>query len=277
MKKIRGICLSLLLLFLFCVPVFGRTPGYEGYVFDNAGLFTQEEAAALSESAQKIGEEWDLDVFFLTTEDTQGLSAREYAAQFYIDGDFGLGAEKSGIVFIIDMGGRDAQMVTAGTAIDIFTDYYIDGIWNKVKPYLSDGNYYEAMSLFLEDVNYYCGEYQQYLADPEGYVSEYQMAKADNRLLLCMGIAFVLSIVIAGLSVVMMKREHDNVRPYTDGRAYLKENGLHMQIDRDSFVSTHTIRTEIPKNNDHGGSSWGGGSSTFSHGGRSFGGGGGRF
>lgn len=274
MRKIRYFCLTLCFLLLFSVTAFGRT---EGYVFDEAGLYSQEEAAELSARAQKIGQDWGLDVLFLTTEDTGGLSAREYAAQFFIDGDFGLGEDQSGIVFIIDMGGRDAQMVTAGTAIDIFTDYYIDGIWNKVKPYLSDGKYYEAMSLFLDDVAYYCGEYQQYLSDPDGYVSEYQMAKADNTMLLCMGVAFVLSIVIAGLSVASMKRSHNNVRPYTDGRAYLKENGLRMDIDRDSFVSTHTIRTEIPKNNNHGGSSWGGGSSTFSHGGRSFGGGGGKF
>lgn len=274
MRKMRFFCLTLCFLLLFSVTAFGRT---EGYVFDEAGLYTQEEAAELSSRAQKIGQDWGLDVLFLTTEDTGELSAREYAAQFYIDGDFGLGEDQSGIIFIIDMGGRDAQMVTAGKAIDIFTDYYIDGIWNQVKPYLSEENYYGAMSLFLDNVDYYCGEYQQYLANPEGYVSEYQMSKANNTMLLCMGVAFILSIVIAGLSVVSMKRSHNNVHPYTDGRAYLKENGLHMNIDRDSFVSTHTIRTEIPKNDNHGGSSWGGGSSTFSHGGRSFGGGGGKF
>lgn len=273
MRKIRWFLMILCFTFLFSVTAFART---EGYVFDDADLYTADEETDLAARAEAMGEKWGLDVFFMTTQNTEGMPAREYAAQFYLNGGFGIGEEKSGIVFIIDMGERDAQMVTSGKAIDIFTDYYIDVIWNEVSPYLSDGAYYEAMSLFLDNVDHYCGEYEKYLANPDGYVSEYQMSKSSSKLLLATGIAFVLSIAIAGLCVVQMKRGHNNVRPFTDGRAYLKENGLHLDINRDSFVSTHTTRTPIPKNNDSG-SSWGGGSSTFSSGGSSFGGGGGKF
>ena len=84
------------------------------------------------------------------------------------------------------------------------------------------------------------------------------------------------------LAVNSMKKACKNVRPYTDGRAYLKENGYHLTVNRDSFASTHTALMPIPKDDDHhsggiSGGSWGGGSSTFSSGGRSFGGGGGKF
>ena len=111
--------LTLVLCFTGSLTAFGRT---EGHVFDEAGLYTQEEAADLTSRAEAIGETYGMDVLFLTTTDTQGLEAREYAAQFFLDGDFGYGEEKDGIVFIIDMGSRDAQMVTSGEGIRIFTD-----------------------------------------------------------------------------------------------------------------------------------------------------------
>lgn len=275
MRKTGLICLlTLVLCFTGSLTAFGRT---EGHVFDEAGLYTQEEAADLTARAEEIGKTYGMDVLFLTTTDTQGLAAREYAAQFFLDGDFGYGAEQDGIVFIIDMGGRDAQMVTSGEAIDIFTDYYIDQIWKEVQPMLSDGAYYDAMSAFLTDVTYYCGEYQKYLADPEAYQSAYEKAQQRRNLMIYMGIALVFGLIIAGVSVVFMRKSHNNVKPFTDGRAYLKENGVHFDVNRDAFVTTHTVRTPIPKNDDHDSSSWGGGSSTFSSGGHTFGGGGGKF
>lgn len=275
MRKTGLVCL---LTFILCLTgsltAFGRM---EGNVFDEAGLYTQEEAADLTSRAEAIGETYGLDVIFLTTTDTQGLEARAYAAQFFLDGDFGYGEERDGIVFIIDMGSRDAQMVTSGEGIRIFTDYYIDKIWNEVRPSLSDGAYYDAMSTFLTDVEYYCGEYQKYLSDPEAYQSEYQKAQESRNVLAYVGISLIFALVVAGVSVVFMRKSHNNVKPFTDGRAYLKENGVRFDVNRDSFVTTHTVRTPIPKNDDHDSSSWGGGSSTFSSGGHTFGGGGGKF
>ena len=275
MRKTGLVCLLTLILCLTgSMKDFGRM---EGHVFDNAGLYTQEEAADLTSRAEAIGETYGLDVIFLTTTDTQGLEAREYAAQFFLDGDFGYGEEQDGIVFIIDMGSRDAQMVTSGEGIRIFTDYYIDKIWNEVQPILSDGAYYDAMSTFLTDVEYYCGEYQKYLANPEAYQSEYQKEQESRNVLAYVGISLIFALIVAGVSVVFMRKGHNNVKPFTDGRAYLKENGVNFRVNQDSFVTTHTTRKRIIKNENNNNNSWGGGSSTFSSGGHNFGGGGGKF
>jgi uncharacterized protein len=97
-------------------------------------------------------------------------------------------------------------------------------------------------------------------------------------------IAAVFALVIAAMAVGSMRKSCRNVKPFTDGRAYLKENGFYLTVNRDSFVNTHTSIMPIPRDDDnhhgggfHSGGSWGGGSSTFSGGGRSFGGGGGKF
>ena len=72
-------------------------------------------------------------------------------------------------------------MVTSGEAISIFTDAYIAQIWEEVQPYLSDEAYAEAMSVFLDQVIAYCQAYQEYLENPEEYVSVYQQEQQQKQ------------------------------------------------------------------------------------------------
>lgn len=273
-KKWIGI-FTLLCMLLSFVPAFAE----EGRVFDNADLLTAEEEAELQVLSEEIQQEWDMDLAYLTTNDTEGLSVREYGAQFYMEKNLGIGEDYSGLIFVVDMGSREAQIVTSGTAIDIFTDYYIEVIWEEVMDYLSDGDFYGGMVDLADNVSYYCGEYQKYLEDPD-YISAYEQDQDVNVLPVFMGIAVLISLAIAGIGVTIMRRSCDTIRPFTDGRAYLKGNGYHLRVNQDIFANTHTTMMPIPKNDDtnhHSGGSWGGPSSTFSSGGRSFGGGGGKF
>lgn len=285
MKK--RICCFLLFfcLLLPALPVFAG----ENRVFDHAELLTAEEEAELQAICEKVQQDWELDLAYLTTNGTEGLSVREYGAEIYLREGLGIGENADGMIFVIDMESREAQIVTCGKAIDIFTDYYIEEIWNDIFGYLADGEYYGCMSALQQEIDFYCGEYEKYQADPNGYVSPYQQASdsflsqgiassKSGRMLLLLGGAAVFALIVAGVCVANMRKACMTIRPFTDGRAYLKENGLHYEIDQDIFANTHTTMMPIPKdNNNHHHGSWGGGSSTFSRGGRSFGGGGRRF
>lgn len=280
-KGFAALLLALCLTLSAFVPVFaeeGVDPSRK--VYDYAGLFSGEEETALQSRADKIIEDCNLDMVFLTTESTDGMEARRYAADFYERNGFGLGADYSGIIMIVDMGERDAQIVTCGQAITIFTDYYIDRIWNAMRGSLSDGDFYAAMETLCDNVTYYSAEYIKYQENPE-YVSGYQMSQEKSGAAMLFAGAGIFAAVVAGIAVAFMRKGQKNVKPYTDGRAYLKEDGVTITTDQNIFASTHTVRTPIPKennNNHHSGGSWGGGSSTFhSGGGRSFGGSGGRF
>lgn len=265
--------------FLMLIPAFAAEPDAACRVYDFAGLYNAEEEAALQSRAEEIRENWEMDMVFLTTESTHGIDARQYAADFYEENGFGSGADYSGIIMIVDMGERDAQIVTCGRAITVFTDYYIDRIWNDMRGQLSDGEYFAAMETLCDSVEHYNAEYKKYQENPS-YVSQYQMEQQKQRSALAFGAAGVFSLVAAGAGVALMRKGSRSVKPFTDGRAYLKDNGVTITVDKNTFASTHTTRTPIPKNNNnnHSGGSWGGSSSTFrSSGGRSFGGGGGRF
>ena len=288
-KSIHTLLLTFIFLFAFCIPAFAEewedgTPvvetegvSTENKVYDYADLLTEEEEADLQAKAETICSEWGMDLVFLTTYDTNGWSAQTYGAEFYRQNGFGVGSDYSGMIFIVDMGVRDAQMVTCGKAIDIFTDYYIEVIWEEMVDDLSDGYYYDAMYTLCFNVDYYNYEYQQYLADPDGYTSAYEKAQAQGAFLMRIVIALIFGLIVATTAVAYLKSQMNNVKPFTDGRAYLKDNGCRYSIDQSNFAGTHTTMVPIPKNDDKKGGSWGGGSSTFSRGGRSFGGGGGRF
>lgn len=285
-KKWIGI-FTLLCMLLSFVPVFAE----ESRVFDDADLLTAEEEANLQTMCQEVQQDWGLDLAYLTTYDTKGMSVREYGADVYVEKNLGVGEEDSGIIFVMDMGTREAQIVTCGKAIDIFTDYYIEVIWKEIQGYLSDGDFYGGMVALRDNIDNYCGEYEAYQENPNAYVSPYQKesdsflseyrVSQKSKVLMFAGMAALFSLVVAGIGVASMRKSCRNIRPFTDGRAYLKENGYHLRINQDTFANTHTTMMPIPRNDNdhhHSGGSWGGSSTTFhGGGGRSFGGGGGKF
>ena len=273
------------LFLLFSVPVLGEEMP-EQRVFDYADLLSDADEREMHLWVQDMQENWGMDLAFLTTHDTEGKSVQQYGADFYVEHDLGLGENYDGVIFVLDMGQREGQIITSGKAIDIYTDYYIDQMWDHMVGYLSEGEYYNAFFTLYMDLHELTGEYETYQKDPDAYLSDYSKAQKVKSVATSAVMAGGFALVIAFLAVNSMRRSCKNVKPYTDGRAYLKENGFHLTTNRDSFASTHTALMPIPQNDNdhhnggsfHSGGSWGGGSSTFSGGGgRSFGGGGGKF
>ena len=282
MKKRILVLLTALCMLLSALPVFGAEMT-EQRVFDYAELIDEADEREMHLWIQDMRENWGMDLAYLTTNDTEGKTVQQYGADFYVEHDLGLGENYDGVIFVLDMGNREGQIITSGKAIDIYTDYYIDQMWNNMVGYLSDGDYYNAFFSLYMDMNELAGEYEQYQTDPDSFISDYSKAQKQKSIFTSLGIAAIFSLVIAGFAVSSMKKACRNVRPYTDGRAYLKENGFYLTTNQDSFATTHTSMMPIPRDDDDhhsggiGGGSWGGGSSTFSGGGRSFGGGGGKF
>ena len=281
MKKRIFVLLTALCMLFSALPVFGAEMT-EQRVFDYAELIDEADEREMHLWIQDMRENWGMDLAYLTTNDTEGKSVQQYGADFYVEHDLGLGENYDGVIFVLDMGNREGQIITSGKAIDIYTDYYIDQMWDNMVDYLSGGDYYNAFFSLYMDMNELAGEYEQYQTDPDSFISDYSKAQKQKSIFTSLGIAAIFSLVIAGFAVSSMKKACRNVRPYTDGRAYLKENGFYLTTNQDSFATTHTSMMPIPRDDDdhHSGGiggSWGGGSSTFSGGGRSFGGGGGKF
>jgi len=283
MKKKMIVFLTVLCVLLSAMPVFGAEMT-EHRVFDYADLISDADEREMHLWIQDMRENWGMDLAYLTTNDTEGKSVQQYGADFYVEHELGLGEEYDGVIFVLDMSMREGQIITCGKAIDIYTDYYIDVMWDNMVGFLSDGDYYNAFFSLYMDMDELAGEYEQYQKDPDSFLSDYSKDQKTKSLLTSLAIAAVFALVVASVAVSSMKKACKNVRPYTDGRAYLKENGYHLTKNQDSFANTRTTMMPIPRDDDHhhgggiSGGSWGGPSSTFrGGGGRSFGGGGGKF
>lgn len=112
MKKKGFVLLMMVFLLLSVLPASAA----EQRVFDNADLLTAEEEQNLQQFCEDAKEEYDIDFAYLTTKDTEGLSTREYGAQFYIEQNLGVGEDYSGAIFVLDMSEREGQLVTCGEA-----------------------------------------------------------------------------------------------------------------------------------------------------------------
>lgn len=275
MKKKGFAVLMLVFLLLSVLPASAA----EQRVFDNADLLTAEEEQNLQQFCEDAKEEYDIDFAYLTTNDTEGLSTRKYGEDFYIEHELGVGEGYSGAIFVLDMGEREGQLVTCGEAMEMITDEDADAIWDEISGYFSDGDYYGGMEQLWWYVDSLCADYQNYSADSgsvDTFFSENPVSSGGGIAMLVL-LAAVFSAVIAGVSVMSMRKACKNVHPFTDGRAYLKENGCHLRTNQDTFANTHTTMMPIPRDDDNHHHHTGGFSGGSSGGGRSFGGGGGKF
>lgn len=148
MKKKGFVLLMMVFLLLSVLPASAA----EQRVFDNADLLTAEEEQNLQQFCEDAKEEYDIDFAYLTTKDTEGLSTREYGAQFYIEQNLGVGEDYSGAIFVLDMGEREGQLVTCGEAMEMITDADADAIWDEISGYFSNGDYYGGMEQLWWDV-----------------------------------------------------------------------------------------------------------------------------
>lgn len=258
----------------------------ETRVFDDAGLFSRDETAELEEMIEDVRDETGFDAAVMTTDDAQGKSARMYAADRYDELDLGVGSDRSGVLFLIDMDNREIYLLTTGKAIRIFTDDRIDAILDEVYGYARDGDYAAGAETALENVVYYARQgivSGQYNYDEDtGHVSVHRSVNALEFLL-----ALAVSAAVAGGAVMTVKRqynmEEDPERIANYNMAYRSSSEFIMQpgSDRllDTFVTTMVIASAAPHNTGGGSHMSSSGRSTTFHSssGRTHGGGGRKF
>ena len=116
---------AFLLLVLLLLPAAGFAAGR---VTDECGLFTQEEIAAIEAEIDEIRQTYQMDVAVLTTTkvpDNRSSSSEDqtmaYADRYYEEQGYGMGEDRAGLLYLIDMHNRVSYVSTAGIMID-----YID-------------------------------------------------------------------------------------------------------------------------------------------------------
>ena len=237
-------------------------------VIDDAGLLKASDEKKLDKKIKNIQKD-KFDVVILTVKSLDGKSAQDYADDYYDNNDYGLDNEKSGVLFLVSKGDRKYHISTKGAGIKAFTDYGIGRIKEEIKPYLSDGDYFDACDEFLNITKNFVKAYK----DGTPYDTDNPYNEEIDYVILEV-IALVIAFVIALISVGIMRLRMNTAKPKGTAMEYIKKGSFKLTSEKDIFMYSTVTKTAKPKDNDN---SAGGSTTHVSSSGSEHGGGGGSF
>lgn len=237
-------------------------------VIDDAGLIKASDEKKLDKKIKNIQKD-KFDVVILTVKSLDGKSAQDYADDYYDNNDYGLDNEKSGVLFLVSKGDRKYHISTKGAGIKVFTDYGIARIKEEIKPYLSDGDYFNACDEFLNITKDFVKAYK----DGTPYDTDNPYNEEIDYVILEV-IALVIAFVIALISVGIMRLRMNTAKPKGTAMEYIKKGSFKLTSEKDIFMYSTVTKTAKPKDNDN---SAGGSTTHVSSSGSEHGGGGGSF
>lgn len=237
-------------------------------VIDDAELIKASDEKELDKKIKNIQKD-KFDVVILTVKSLDGKSAQDYADDYYDNNDYGLDNEKSGVLFLVSKGDRKYHISTKGAGIKAFTDYGIGRIKEEIKPYLSDGDYFDACDEFLNITKDFVKAYK----DGTPYDTDNPYNEEIDYVILEV-IALVIAFVIALISVGIMRLRMNTAKPKGTAMEYIKKGSFKLTSEKDIFMYSTVTKTAKPKGNDN---SAGGSTTHVSSSGSEHGGGGGSF
>lgn len=132
-----------------------------GQVIDDANVFTADECQRMTEIILEIEQKHQVDLVVLTTRDTPYdpsdslWRVRDYADEYYDDGGYGMGADGSGMLLLLDMHNRAMWLSTGGVMIDYINDDREEDILDHAYDRLVEGDYGGAMIAALNRVSHW--------------------------------------------------------------------------------------------------------------------------
>ena len=122
----------------------------EQRVFDLAGLFSEDERAALEERIAELRQSLKPYDMAVLTADNGVYDTQDYADRFYEDHGIGTDENRSGVLFFLDMQNRTMWISTAGDLIGIISDSREEEIFYEQDYYLGNGEWAGAMMVALD-------------------------------------------------------------------------------------------------------------------------------
>lgn len=222
------------------------------WVWDGAGLLTEEEVESLNDTCIEIAEKHDVGISIITVDNFGGGDIKAWQKDVYERYDLGAGDADSGLMLAISMAERDWGLVAFGDAQNTFTTYSREKIAELFLPDLSNGNYYDSFSTYLK----LCDEFLTEAENGTPYSAEHTY-KESVPIPLIVGIAFVISFGIS-LAVVLFWKKSMNTRVKQNAAGqYYKEETFSLTRCTDQFLYHTVSRHRRPQNNSSGGGSGG--------------------
>lgn len=240
----------------------------KSYVVDIAELLSESEKTELETQLNMISTHQNFDVVVVTTNTLEGKTAEEYADDFYDYNNYGQGENKDGCLLLVSIEDRDWHISTKGFGITALTDAGITYLSNQFLSDLSEGNYFNAFTIFGDKVD----EFLTKAKTGSPYDINNIPQEPRHFSVKTVGIGLVFGVIVAFAVVGYYTSKLKSVRSKRESDEYLVQGSFVVTGAFDNFIRSDVVRTAKPEKSSSGGSSTHTSSSGSSHGG-----GGGKF
>ena len=270
----RMLCLAAVLLLLPCLAMAGEM------VVDDAGLFTQAEIRQMEEIITRIRDTYQMDAVVVTSRAPGYNDTQDFADLYYERNGYGLGDDKAGLLYLIDMRNRVPCISTSGVMIDYITDSRLNELFDCSWDQLASGQYGQSTITLLSKLESFLRKGRQ-----EGsFRYDAETGKRLSGLYNALTGGEALIAALAGLAVAAVIYLTVNSRYSLKGGAYRYDlagnTSCQLTQDDEVFLRQNVVRTRNappPQSGGSGGGHSGSGSSVHtSSSGGSHGGGVGR-
>lgn len=211
-------------------------------LIDNAGLLTSSETENLSSKLDEISEREKIDIVILTEKSLDGKSPEAYADDYFDYNNYGIGEDKSGVLLLLDMSGRNMHISTKGYAIKVFTDAGLKYIEDKLSPDLKSKNYNEAFETFISN----CSEFITKAKTDKPYDGS-TLPKEPFNVSFWVPVSIVAGVILSWLVMSYMKNQLKTVVSKSKADDYIQEGSLQIKDSRDIFLYSSVVRRARPK------------------------------
>ena len=263
-----ALCAALLLACLLCVPAFAEDT--EAFVFDNAGLLSEEEAAQLNEAAKEVSLRYGCGVYIALFEDMAEYGYRyieSFAEEVFEQWTLGLGEERNAIILVMSMADRDYDLCAHGDiAHTAFTDYGKEVLADEFKDNFRRDDWAGGFRDYISQCAYMLDRAEK--GDPIDIPDypEPEPRTLQERLTMAVGPGVIVGIIFGFIYCAALKSKMKSAKIAREAERYIAPRGVWMQAEDDMFTHTTVTRQHIQRDNDrgsHGGTSINSGG--FSH------------
>ncbi|WP_307338416.1 TPM domain-containing protein [Metabacillus malikii] len=264
----KAICSFLVFLFLLQpITAFANDTSEKQYVYDFAGILTEDELQELQTIATEYSNKRETDFILLTTNDTEGKDIIPYMQDFYDEKALGYNKPHGNTAILtIDMEHRDFYLAGFGVAETYLHDSRLDTIRDEINPDLANGSYADAFISFITLADeYFDIEPEEEIYDESGAESGYyedyattdEYEQSAGNILFQFWFQLLVSLGIAVIVVGMMIY-HSGGKVTINQRTYLNETNSRLTDRRDTYVRTSVTRQLRPQNNNNNSGGGGG-------------------
>ena len=217
-------------------------------MIDEAELFSEDEEAELFGRIEEIRDTYDFDVTILTMNEIPDDS---YDLRYYFDWYEGLDPTRDGVVVGVNMDefNREFSLSARNFGIEAFTEEAQDFVHEEVPPLLTDGEYFEAFNLFLDQTE----EFLETAKAGEPYEKPVDILTV---LIFVVALPLILALLIAWLIVrFVFVAQMKTAVIKTEAKEFMVKDSLILEENSDVFTHESESRVYDPPSENKGGGS----------------------